>query len=177
MTKAPSDPRTVLAVDPGKKKAGIALFVNERLVVADLLRADNTFTLGKIAWMWWSREADRAGLDLKVDRLVTEAQEVYPGMKTANPNDLLPLAYLCGFLHAKIEAEETLMPRPREWKGSIQKDIFTRRILSRLHKDEIRIVDGVACPKGELHNVVDAVGLGLWSMGAVRLNPPQSEVV
>jgi hypothetical protein len=172
-----SSPRTILAVDPGKRKCGVALFVNERLTTASLLTADNTFLLGKTVWLWWLKQAEDRVLDPKLDRLVTEGQVVYPGLRTANPNDLLPLSYLCGAVQARVEAEETLMPLPREWKGSLKKELFTRQILSRLHKEELAIVDQVKCPKGELHNVVDAVGLGLWTMGAIRLHPPKNEVV
>ena len=161
-------PRTVFALDPGKLTCGVALFVNERFRVGAFLKADNTFLLGKEVGTWAKAQSNRFALPEVIDTLVCEGQQVYPGMRAANPNDLLPLAYLCGAVQGRIQAHQCLMPLPKTWKGTLRKEAFTRRILSRLGKDELEILKDVKCPPSLLHNVVDAVGLALWTMGAVR---------
>lgn len=169
-------PRTVFALDPGKLTCGVALFVNERFRVGAFLKADNTFLLGKEVELWARAQRERFALPALVDTLVCEGQQVYPGMRAANPNDLLPLSYLCGAVQARIPAHQCLMPLPKTWKGTLRKEAFTRRILSRLGKDEMEILKEVRCPPSLLHNVVDAVGLALWTMGAVRTDD-KTEVV
>lgn len=156
---------------------GVALFVNATLVACDLIQADNTFLLGKHVHLWWVAQRSRFALDDRLSILVTENQQVYPGARSANPNDLLPLAYLNGAVHARIDADETLMPLPRVWKGSVEKSVFTRRILAKLQPDELSIVKGTKCAASKLHNVVDAVGLGLYAIGSVRPVPGYTEVV
>lgn len=170
-------PRTVLAVDPGKSTCGVALFVNERFKAGAFLKAEETHKLGLEVEKWWQAQRARFVLPRLCDTLVTEGQQVYPGMRAQNPNDLLPLSFLCGAVQARVEAHQRLMPLPKTWKGSLRKEAFTRRILSRLGADEIQTLKEVKCPESKLHNVVDAIGLGLWVLGAVRVDDTSKEVV
>lgn len=160
-------PPSLLAVDPGKSTCGIALFLSRRLVEAAFLKAENTFLLGKAVEDWTEACKKRFMLPEVLDQLVTEGQQVYGG-KLTNPNDLLPLAYLCGAVHVRIKAYQTLMPLPREWKGSLKKEVFTKQILMRLDKAELNIINETKCPASKLHNVIDAAGLGLWALGSLR---------
>jgi hypothetical protein len=171
-----SAPRTVLALDPGKLTCGVALFINESFRAGAFLKADNTFLLGEAVEEWWQQQRTRFTLPALCDTLVCEGQQIYPGMRTANPNDLLPLSYLCGAVQARVKAYQCLMPLPKTWKGSLRKESFTRRILSSLRKDELQILKELKCPESKLHNVVDAVGLGLWHIGAVRTDDPPEVV-
>jgi hypothetical protein len=56
---------------------------------------------------------------------------------------------------------------PRTWKGSASKPVHHRRIWAKLNVGEQEIVKssarGVADSKH--HNILDAVGLGLWAIG------------
>lgn len=169
------EPRSLLCVDPGKNTCGVALFVNETFQVGALLSAESTFDLACVIEEWWYTQRVRFCLS-KCDVLIVEGQQVYGGLGHANPNDLLPLAYLAGAVFARIQATNKQMPLPRQWKGSLKKEIFTRRILSGLRKEELITLDEVACPKAKLHNVVDAIGLGLWFLRAVRTDDPPEVV-
>lgn len=160
-------PPSLLAVDPGKLTCGVALFLSRKLRATAFLKAENTFLLGRAVEDWTREAQQRFLLPDVVDQLVTEGQQVYGG-RSADPNDLLPLAYLCGAVHVRIRAHQTLMPLPREWKGSLKKEIFTKQILLRLHKDELCIINETKCPASKLHNVIDAAGLGLWALGSLR---------
>jgi hypothetical protein len=143
------------------------LFLSRRLRAAAYLKAENTYLLGKAVETWTLEARQRYLLPEVLDQLVTEGQQVYGG-RSADPNDLLPLAYLCGAVHVRVPAFQTLMPLPREWKGSLKKEVFTKQILMRLHKDELTVINEVKCPPSKLHNVIDAAGLGLWALGSLR---------
>jgi hypothetical protein len=55
---------------------------------------------------------------------------------------------------------------PFAWKGNVPKGIQGSRILSALTKAEH---DVVCWPKNSLkHNLVDAIGIGLWRLGRLR---------
>lgn len=169
-----SDPRSLVAVDPGKSACGVALFINERFRAGAYLKAEETFDLGIAVESWVRQHQKRFTLPDTVDVLVVEGQQIYGAVSYANPNDLLPLAYLAGAVFARVPAHARRMPLPRQWKGSLKKELFTRRILSSMRADERIVLEEVDCPKSKLHNVLDAVGLGLWSIGAVRtIDPPE----
>lgn len=168
----------VLAVDPGIRGCGVALFVEEKLVACAYVA--NSCRTGALA-----REA--AAMAVKISewveafeadnhylRVVVEWPQVYQGGKQkGDPADLLPLAGIGAALGVLCPSIRTVLPR--EWKGQVPKDVMGRRILSKLTPEETGIVDACAVIKSLKHNVVDAVGLGLFD--ADRLDskvPPRA---
>jgi hypothetical protein len=55
--------------------------------------------------------------------------------------------------------------RPRDWKGTVDGDVFLRRIEKHLRPHELTMIKGVDCPESLRHNIMDAAGLFLWSVG------------
>jgi len=51
---------------------------------------------------------------------------------------------------------------PKEWKGQVPKEIFLDRIKNRLSKKESEILLGKKYSKSIEHNVIDAIGIGLY---------------
>lgn len=97
------------------------------------------------------------------------------GRGEKNPNAILKMARTAGE-HAGYFADRAKVVRyvrVAEWKGSTPKTICHARIWGRLDEWEKAIVD--ACfraakgrkgmPESKRHNVLDALGLGLWSVG------------
>jgi hypothetical protein len=86
---------------------------------------------------------------------VVEVPRHYPGSKVP-PNDLILLA-----LHAGLLIGHPTGPRfgvfPRTWKGTIRKEIMTRRIENCLTESEKQKVLHLN------HNVLDAIGLAKWA--------------
>ncbi len=107
--------------------------------------------------------------------LVVEEPRDYGSNRQVDPNDLLSLQaklfqvvgvyraywHLMGFT-LKIKRVY-----PREWKGQVPKGIHHERELAKLSPDEWETLKGCLekVPKGQRHDVKDAVCLGLWRLG------------
>lgn len=114
------------------------------------------------------------GLSMHAGHLVIECPE-YRRNQTArvNPNDLIKLAVHVGALKGAFELDgrawfaEAELVTPSQWKGSVPKDIHGQRIIRALSLKECEVYQtkthGLAASRK--HNVVDAIGLGLWKLG------------
>ena len=106
---------------------------------------------------------------LTTDNIVGERQVVYPGAKglKTNPNDLLDLAMCAGAFYGAlcVDLRASLrLVEPAEWKAQVPKEITRERIKAILTPQEIgRIRKG-----GEMHNVWDAIGIGLFACGRAK---------
>lgn len=83
-------------------------------------------------------------------------------------DDLLTLARRVGWLEVLALAAGARVEcvLPITWKrGSIPKRIHHPRILARLTKDERALLLAVKCALSAQHNVIDAIGIGLWAVG------------
>ena len=100
----------------------------------------------------------------KPDIVVIEGQEIYAG-KTKNPESILRLAQVAG---AAVGISQTIehryLPRPKEWKGSVPKNIHQERI-----RAQIANLDPVTCwrPKSAHSHLWDAVGLAIWGINRI----------
>lgn len=156
-----------VALDPGKHRAGVAVFRDSVLWWAGLCGDGKSGPLSTV-------RATVAALTLGAQPspffswAIVENQQVYRGLPGPNPNDLIPLAFVAGGVTASISSAADCafrFPLPREWKGSVPKKVWTARILSRLSTAELDILKAVKCPASLRHNTVDAIGLGLWHLG------------
>jgi len=131
---------TVVSIDPGNDW-GAALFVGGTLRAAHLRSFPMTAP----------------------DVVVIERPEIYPRMKVP-PGDIVALALNAGWLDGQIAALETVWVTPKHWKGQVPKHIMYKRIMAALSDAELTALTSwlARLPKGSAHNVVDAVGIGLW---------------
>lgn len=139
-----------LAIDPGKN-TGWARFADKCLDACGLV-------------------PDVGLITVYGDEMVIELPQVYRGrFAKGDPNDLIELAAIVG--RAEQLARDSLMSvrkvKPRDWKGTIKKKIHNARVLKALDSAEAwRFGQGVVgVAAGVQHNVIDAVGLGLWAVG------------
>jgi hypothetical protein len=164
----------VLAVDPSLRSTGVALFHDGKLVAAARLGGFDTGGLGKRCYrvahsirLWWHEHQPPVPC---VPTLVFEWPQIYRASKSkGDPNDLVPLAGI-GMALAGMLDVDPVTPTPAEWAGQLKK--FTNgdvgrspraiRISSRLTQNEL-------CHWQNQHDVIDAIGLGLWYLG--RLAP------
>lgn len=92
--------------------------------------------------------------------LVIEVPQVYPaGRGKGNPNDLIDLSCVAGSCMGLAGGAVTYY-LPAQWKGQVPKDICHARAMAALTDTEKCSI--VLCrPAGLMHNVYDAVALGL----------------
>lgn len=155
----------ILSVDPGLRHCGVALWRGHDLVVAQLVTGEKD-TGVRDSEAWWTM-VDNVVTWAKaygpLDVIVSEFPKVYSvGKSKGDPEDLLQLAAIVGGIVCRERAVSKIV-RPYEWKGQVPKDIMTGRILSKLSPLEQRIIPKLAASK--LHNVIDAIGIGLRHVG------------
>ena len=167
----------VIAVDPGLRGSGLAIFKNGVLLHAQYVVNDN-YDRGPKAHMCMAEcvalvvtEILPFG-DAKKNHIIVEFPQHYPGPgKPIDPNDLLDIAGVASACMTAIanwlpaEDDNCRWTLPRAWKGNIKKEIMTNRILASLTDRERSLIVSSGAKD---HNTVDAVGLGLWQLG--RLN-------
>lgn len=118
---------------------------------------------------------EKCGLGLPEDEdfkgikaAIIEMPMIYPRSK-AKPNDIITLAFragkTAGLLQVVLGVQvETVTPTT--WKGQVPKEIHHARINKALSVPELLILhtltEGV--PKTKAHNMIDAVGLGLYAV-------------
>lgn len=168
----------LVALDPGLLHPAIALFHGGVLIYAARVELPKTLSaktnLGArvvsvarhcqyVVAEWFE--------PLGSPELVFEWPQVYRAAKSkGDPNDLLPLAGICGALSGVLQATLITSYTPAEWIGQLPKGTTGdpresprgTRIWSRLtHAEQMTITLS--------HDAIDAVGLGLHHLG--RLKP------
>lgn len=156
----------MIAIDPGLRACGLAVFgANGRLLHAGLYRGAAAGRGPDV----WCRMADAvtAWTCLGPNTvLVIERPQVYrAGVSKGDPDDLLELTGVVGAIARDVHriGGEVVAYKPREWKGQVPKDVHNTRTMARLTVPERAIVTEAA-PRSLVHNVIDAVGLGLFEL-------------
>jgi hypothetical protein len=132
---------------------------------------------GCTGWAWWEGQRLVAcGVEEDVDAvavrgdLVIEKPQIYRASKSkADPNDLITLAIQVGRYveRARHAGMTATLVTPAEWKGQVPKDVIVPRILAALNEGERAIATRVSLgiAKGKVHNMVEAIGIGLHACG------------
>lgn len=171
----------LIAIDPGVHSMAIAVF-NDNKVLVDAWNEESAMFAGSFCGALFDEVLQRWGspsvrlinrlqshVRLERNRVVGERQVVYPGAKglKTNPNDLLDLAMCAGAFYGALcvdMAASLQLVEPAEWKAQVPKDITRKRIEGFLTTSEkVNIKKG-----GEMHNVYDAIGIGLFALGRAK---------
>lgn len=96
---------------------------------------------------------------------VIEKPVSYP-MDKVDANDLITLAIRVGEWKAYLEqlGAEIELVKPRTWKGTVPKTIHNDRIVALLTEEEKALMPKRPRAKTYDHNMLDAVGIGLWKL-------------
>ena len=146
---------SLLSIDPGLKTVGWAYWEGRELKCCGLSRTKHTDTTKQAREHWAHLESWR-----DADRKICEMMVWRGGRAKASPADLLKLNIVAGHLGTEWVA-------PSTWKGFCPKSIHQPRILKALTDQERALVMG-CMPASLRHNVVDAVGIGLYYLGRLR---------
>jgi len=160
-----------LSIDPGVRSMAVAEWNDANELQAAWNspawmqhRTADDMTLSELVKFWGAWRITRF-----TNSFVGERQVVYPGAKglKTNPNDLLDLAMCAGAFYGAlcVDLRASLrLVEPAEWKAQVPKEITRERIKAILTPQEIsRIRKG-----GEMHNVWDAIGIGLFASGRAK---------
>lgn len=158
-----------LYVDPGKLHAAAALFASRRLLDARLFRAstkDAAAASADIAEQIFEWQADlRPTAPLAV--VACERPSIWTqGGSRGNPNDVLDLMATNGAIMHAVYADRRKYITTNDWKGQVPKPkkkgdlyIIEHRVMKRLSPEEVSMLGD-----NPDHNVIDAVGIGLWDL-------------
>lgn len=144
----------LIAIDPGAKSLGVALFEDDLLSRAFLL----SWPAHEIVPMTRSWK-----YDMRYD-VVIEKPQVYPGARQkGDPNDLIELAIVVGRVAEKLQpvTRDLYLYKPSQWKKQVPKEIHHERIKKQLEQQGTFSSVELPRAKSLAHNVWDSVGLGL----------------
>jgi hypothetical protein len=101
-----------------------------------------------------------------VGTLVIEKPRIYDRRNwKGDPNDLIRVGIIAGHINGCISnGHTTKWVYPQEWKGNRPKEVDHRHTKSLLGPVELEILQE-SCKnmvKSQLHNMLDAIGIGLW---------------
>ena len=146
----------VVAVDPGVHNSGWSSFVEEddgswRLVEAGFIPSDLWISQPLKVWPYENLT------------LIIEKPEKYP-TKNIYHDDLANLSAVVDMLeeYAREHSWQIEKVKPAAWKGQVPKKVHHLRITNELSQLEL---DSIWWPTASLsHNVLDAIGLGLYQV-------------
>jgi len=159
--------KNLLAIDPGIKCLGWAFFEGAELKRCGVSRTEHEVNLAVYVHLE-NLQKVLNGVEVSV---VVERPEVYlQRYWKGDPRDLISVAVVAGA--AMTVGTSARTPQPKEWKGSVPKEISHRRILSKLSSLEKEIAaqpvalgKPATMPPSLAHNMWDAIGLGIWALG------------
>ena len=153
----------LVSLDPGKKVAGVAVFEDNELSAAWLVRGIGWLTTADTVY---SDVVCRYPPEVYSDlEFVFERMQIYTQNKLkGDPNDLVDVALMSGATAALFSRSFGARVKeylPRQW--SMQpKNVKERRVKERLSKDELARIELPA--KSYRHNVYDTIGIGLYHL-------------
>lgn len=149
----------LMTVDPGKAGLGWAVFDDGRLMETGIL--ENGSMVEAV------RMLERVSSRWRPDASVIEVPQVYPQrVQKGDPNDLIDVAVIAGIAVAVLSTFcVPQLVRPHKWKGSRPKAVDNQRTLGLLDADELDVLKKSGASSSKQHNVLDAVGIGLWKEG------------
>lgn len=153
-----------LSLDPSSRATGCALWRDGILESVYLIRTKGP--IGKdtrdstcdqlMAWLPTIR------VDVYTERPVQHGG----GGRKADPETLLQMAVLVGRLEGVLPLCKWTQYTKAQWAGTAPKEIVTKRVLAKLSDLEQGAVHNTYNgPPSLLHNVLDAVGVGLYGQG------------
>lgn len=181
MTDKRKLPSFCVAIDPGNRSCGVALFQNGELIFADFaeakhaeVEADQFFHTSDAVWKSLRRGLSENNLDeksLNACDLVFEYPQQY--MVSPAPRESVQrLVGVIGAISSRFQAETGGLSirvssyKPSQWKGQVPKDIMGERIKQRLNDKEQSKIPSLSRTK--VHNVLDSIGVGLFHLKRLR---------
>lgn len=147
--------KSVIGIDPGED-TGWTLYVDGLLWYSTVVAFDTLI-----------KSPPEAPPNLGPVIVVIENPVIYPERGGADPKDLLKLARKVGRLELWYQlmrpTYKVRLVEPRQWKGTLNKKIHHKHVLSRLTTEERSILPVNRAGNYD-HNMLDSVGLGYYQL-------------
>lgn len=164
---------TFLALDPGIRYPACAIFVDGKLVSASRVKLP-----GKLAKLPMGARVREVSLLIEawvsgqgydretIEHVVFECPQVYrAGRSKGDPNDLIPLALVGGYVAGIYVHATVTNPLPREWIGQLPKSTKGDPWASARGELVARRLDATErAAVVPSHDAIDAVGIGLFHL-------------
>lgn len=151
-----------IAIDPGLKGLGVAVFYRAELVKCSFVEPDKKVKRNLAAWRKLAHNL-KEEYGTNYDWIVVESQQIYSRGK-ARPSDIMELRGISSMiLGMYAHVPEQALPLPREWKGQLPPEVLARRVDARLCSSEHKRITETR--KGRLLDIKHAIGLGLCASG------------
>ena len=150
----------LLAIDPGLKACGWALYENNFLHKCGIILGEKNNPIKAILKIYDTI------LDIEIcpNYLVVEKPHIAIS-REVDPNDILDITLMAGACLTldSFDPEKVWVPTPQEWKGSTPKLICHHRMFKKLTETEKFIIQECLknVPRSLHHNAYDAAALGL----------------
>lgn len=170
---------TRLFIDPGLRGLGAALFSKEG-TARRAVYIENPVASGR-GYEVYAALAKAVAVEFSpyiVHELHIEMPLIYGTVhKKGDPNDVVDCVAVGAAVAVALQEQDcgpfrVFSVPPSSWKGQLEKKAMTERIISKLTEEEVDLVArekaNFATPVSLMHNVYDALGIGLHYFG--RLN-------
>lgn len=160
----------LVSVDCGVRGCGVAVFDGAKLSTATYVKnpqrhgqgANSALAMAQAVKQWFCQGCSPY-FKHSPDELAIETMRVYEASEQkGDQNDLLGVQLVAGAITG-IMGCPVVSYVPQEWKGSVDGDVFTKRIISRLSETEKQAITYVS--ESVDHNTIDGVGVGLKRLG------------
>lgn len=169
MTNQMASTEHLVAVDPGLRGVGLAVFDTQTKQLVRACYAKGAASgNGPKAWEAVVLAVSAELKGVSIGDLIMEFPQCYPRASSKVNNDLAQLAAIDGALGEAFTGANPRVVFPAEWKGSLPKEVHHERILRTLSAEEQARICWPSAKKTLGHNVLDAVGLGLFALGRVK---------
>jgi hypothetical protein len=165
-----------IGIDCGIKYIGISMFENKELIYCNYISADRSCTSETeiLISLMNNVKKDHVLMDKVNDNKANcKVLIEYPEQYSNSPAPRIhvqALAFTAGGLvnlFSEVGCTNVGIILPKEWKGQVPKDIFLKRIMSRLSVKEKEILTCRNFAKSKEHNVIDGIGIGLYSVSRI----------
>ncbi len=142
--------QSLIAIDPGKRAFGWALFLQRELHSCGLADTATGVPVKAPGCVWVCEMPEQRGRASKV-----------------RMPDLLDLALAAGRV---VGLNPCDFVKPSRWIGQVDNDLLHDRMFEAFGSSEhdVYFAAQKATKKGVFHNVQDAISLGLWRLGRIR---------
>lgn len=156
----------LIAIDPGLRNIGLAIFDRGELQDACLVReTTNPRSAYDHSQVVEALKSRLPCLDPGTEGVIEQPQIYRTAHQRGSQSDLIDLASVVGAVAEALAQRgvRSTYVLPRTWKGQLSKEISEGRSRKLLNSDERERIN-LPTQAGLRHNVWDAIGIGLWAV-------------